>query len=461
MNIFKYMKKYIFFIFLIVIIYIFRAYSELQLPGYTSNLINTGIQQNGIENSISNIYSKETYEKLKQFMTEDEITILNNSYELKDNRYEVKKLSKDEINRLNPILEDISTTISFLDKFNVNSNNLDKKSALSQREVVMKKLSKNADMYKKAIGANFVKTEYEKNNINIDKIRNKYILSIGYKMLVYTLIGAISSILGSFIASFIASKIGSNLRNSLYKKILNFSKEDMSNFSTASLITRSTNDIQQIQLTTNMILILAIYSPIMAFIGINKILNINSNMSWIVALSIGVLLMVIAILITLVLPKFKISQKLIDKINLISRELITGVPVIRVFTREKYEENRFNIENIKLYNNQVFINRTISIFFPAIMIIMNATSIIISWFGAKKIDLGVLQVGDLIAFISYAMFIIMSFLLLVMVMMMFPRALVASNRVEEVLNQEITISDSNNPVNIDTKNIKGKFELHP
>ena len=459
MNIFKYMKKYIFFIFLIVIIYIFRAYSELQLPGYTSNLINTGIQQNGIENSISNIYSKETYEKLKQFMTDDEITILNNSYELKDNRYEVKKLSKDEINRLNPILEDISTTISFLDKFNVNLNNLDKKSALSQRELVMKKLSKNADMYKKAIGANFVKTEYEKNNINIDKIRNKYILSIGYKMLVYTLIGAISSILGSFIASFIASKIGSNLRNSLYKKILNFSKEDMSNFSTASLITRSTNDIQQIQLTTNMILILAIYSPIMAFIGINKILNINSNMSWIVALSIGVLLMVIAILITLVLPKFKISQKLIDKINLISRELITGVPVIRVFTREKYEENRFNIENIKLYNNQVFINRTISIFFPAIMIIMNATSIIISWFGAKKIDLGVLQVGDLIAFISYAMFIIMSFLLLVMVMMMFPRALVASNRVEEVLNQEITISDSNNPVNIDTKNIKGKLEF--
>lgn len=459
MNIFKYMKKYIFFIFLIVIIYIFRAYSELQLPGYTSNLINTGIQQNGIENSISNIYSKETYEKLKQFMTDDEITILNNSYELKDNRYEVKKLSKDEINRLNPILEDISTTISFLDKFNVNSNNLDKKSALSQRELVMKKLSKNADMYKKTIGANFVKTEYEKNNINIDKIRNKYILSIGYKMLAYTLIGAISSILGSFTASFIASKIGSNLRNSLYKKILNFSKEDMSNFSTASLITRSTNDIQQIQLTTNMILILAIYSPIMAFIGINKILSINSNMSWIVALSIGVLLMVIAILITLVLPKFKISQKLIDKINLISRELITGVPVIRVFTREKYEENRFNIENIKLYNNQVFINRTISIFFPAIMIIMNATSIIISWFGAKKIDLGVLQVGDLIAFISYAMFIIMSFLLLVMVMMMFPRALVASNRVEEVLNQEITISDSNNPVNINTKNIKGKLEF--
>ena len=459
MNIFKYMKKYILFIFLIVIIYIFRAYSELQLPGYTSNLINIGIQQNGIENSISNIYSKETYEKLKQFMTDDEITILNNSYELKDNRYEVKKLSKDEINRLNPILEDISTTISFLDKFNVNSNNLDKKSALSQREIVMKKLSNNADMYKKTIGANFVKSEYEKNNINIDNIRNKYILSIGYKMLVYTLIGAISSILGSFIASFIASKIGSNLRNSLYKKILNFSKEDMSNFSTASLITRSTNDIQQIQLTTNMILILAIYSPIMAFIGINKILNINSNMSWIVALSIGVLLMVIAILITLVLPKFKISQKLIDKINLISRELITGVPVIRVFTREKYEENRFNIENIKLYNNQVFINRTISIFFPAIMIIMNATSIIISWFGAKKIDLGVLQVGDLIAFISYAMFIIMSFLLLVMVMMMFPRALVASNRVEEVLNQEITISDSNNPDNINTKNIKGKLEF--
>ena len=459
MNIFKYMKKYIFFIFLIVIIYIFRAYSELQLPGYTSNLINIGIQQNGIENSISNIYSKETYEKLKQFMTDDEITILNNSYELKDNRYEVKKLSKDEINKLNPILEDISTTISFLDKFNVNLNNLDKKSSLSQREIVMKKLSNNADMYKKTIGANFVKSEYEKNNINIDNIRNKYILSIGYKMLVYTLIGAVSSILGSFIASFIASKIGSNLRNSLYKKILNFSKEDMDNFSTASLITRSTNDIQQIQLTTNMILILAIYSPIMAFIGINKILNINSNMSWIVAISVGTLLIVIAILISLVLPKFKISQKLIDKINLISRELITGVPVIRVFTREKYEENRFNIENIKLYNNQVFINRAISIFFPAIMIIMNATSIIISWFGAKKIDLGILQVGDLIAFISYAMFIIMSFLLLVMVMMMFPRALVASNRVEEVLNQEITIINSNKTVDIDIDKIKGKLEF--
>lgn len=459
MKIFKYMKKYIFFIFLIIIIYIFRAYSELQLPGYTSNLINIGIQQHGIENSISNIYSKETYEILKQFMTEDEINILNNSYKLKNNRYEVKNLSKEEIDKLNPILENVSTTITFLDKFNINLSTLDKKTSITQREIIMKKLSTNADMYKKTIGANFVKSEYEKNDVNLDKIRNNYILSIGYKMLFYTLIAAIASILGSLIASFISSQIGSNLRNNLYKKILNFSKEDMSNFSTASLITRSTNDIQQIQLTTNMILILAIYSPIMAFIGINKILSINSNMSWIVALSVGVLLMVIAILVSLVLPKFKISQKLIDKINLISRELITGVPVIRVFTREKYEENRFNIENIKLYNNQVFINRAISIFFPIIMIIMNGTSILISWFGAKKIDSGLLQVGDLIAFISYAMFIIMSFLLLVMVMMMFPRALVASNRVEEVLNQEITILDSDKPININIKNIKGKLEF--
>lgn len=459
MKIFKYMKKYIFFIFLIIIIYIFRAYSELQLPGYTSNLINIGIQQHGIENSISNIYSKETYEILKQFMTEDEINILNNSYELKNNRYEVKNLSKEDIDKLNPILENVSTTITFLDKFNINLSTLDKKTSITQREIIMKKLSTNADMYKKTIGANFVKSEYEKNDVNLDKIRNNYILSIGYKMLFYTLIAAIASILGSLIASFISSQIGSNLRNNLYKKILNFSKEDMSNFSTASLITRSTNDIQQIQLTTNMILILAIYSPIMAFIGINKILSINSNMSWIVALSVGVLLMVIAILVSLVLPKFKISQKLIDKINLISRELITGVPVIRVFTREKYEENRFNIENIKLYNNQVFINRAISIFFPIIMIIMNGTSILISWFGAKKIDSGLLQVGDLIAFISYAMFIIMSFLLLVMVMMMFPRALVASNRVEEVLNQEITILDSDKPININIKNIKGKLEF--
>ena len=459
MKIFKYMKKYIFFIFLIIIIYIFRAYSELQLPGYTSNLINIGIQQHGIENSISNIYSKETYEILKQFMTEDEINILNNSYELKNNRYEVKNLSKEDIDKLNPILENVSTTITFLDKFNINLSTLDKKTSITQREIIMKKLSTNADMYKKTIGANFVKSEYEKNDVNLDKIRNNYILSIGYKMLFYTLIAAIASILGSLIASFISSQIGSNLRNNLYKKILNFSKEDMSNFSTASLITRSTNDIQQIQLTTNMILILAIYSPIMAFIGVNKILSINSNMSWIVALSVGVLLMVIAILVSLVLPKFKISQKLIDKINLISRELITGVPVIRVFTREKYEENRFNIENIKLYNNQVFINRAISIFFPIIMIIMNGTSILISWFGAKKIDSGLLQVGDLIAFISYAMFIIMSFLLLVMVMMMFPRALVASNRVEEVLNQEITILDSDKPININIKNIKGKLEF--
>ena len=459
MKIFKYMKKYIFFIFLIIIIYIFRAYSELQLPGYTSNLINIGIQQHGIENSISNIYSKETYEILKQFMTEDEINILNNSYELKNNRYEVKNLSKEDIDKLNPILENVSTTITFLDKFNINLSTLDKKTSITQREIIMKKLSTNADMYKKTIGANFVKSEYEKNDVNLDKIRNNYILSIGYKMLFYTLIAAIASILGSLIASFISSQIGSNLRNNLYKKILNFSKEDMSNFSNASLITRSTNDIQQIKLTTNMILILAIYSPIMAFIGINKILSINSNMSWIVALSVGVLLMVIAILVSLVLPKFKISQKLIDKINLISRELITGVPVIRVFTREKYEENRFNIENIKLYNNQVFINRAISIFFPIIMIIMNGTSILISWFGAKKIDSGLLQVGDLIAFISYAMFIIMSFLLLVMVMMMFPRALVASNRVEEVLNQEITILDSDKPININIKNIKGKLEF--
>ena len=315
-------------------------------------------------------------------------------------------------------------------------------------------------MMTKQGGISFVKEEYKQVGIDTNEIRTNYLKEVGFMMIIVTLISGIASVISNFIASRVSAKVAYNLREKLYNKVLSFSKEDVDNFSTASLITRSTNDIQQIQNALNMFLFIAFFAPMMAMWGIYKVTQTDTGMTWIIAVGIGILALVLAVITFLVMPKFKIMQKLIDKVNLVTRELLTGISVIRVFGREKYEEKRFDKENVILRDNQLFVNRTMSALMPMIMLIMNGIALLIIWVGGKNIDAGSIQVGDMMAFITYTMQIVMSFLFFTFLMMQLPRAEVAAGRINEVLEAPVTVVDGNDLQDDKIKDVKGtlKFE---
>ena len=329
-----------------------------------------------------------------------------------------------------------------------------------QRKKAISELGNSADMMTKQGGISFVKEEYKQVGIDTNEIRTNYLKEVGFMMIIVTLISGIASVISNFIASRVSAKVAYNLREKLYNKVLSFSKEDVDKFSTASLITRSTNDIQQIQNALNMFLFIAFFAPMMAMWGIYKVTQTDTGMTWIIALGVGILALVLAVITFLVMPKFKIMQKLIDKVNLVTRELLTGISVIRVFGREKHEEKRFDKENVILRDNQLFVNRTMSALMPMIMLIMNGISLLIIWIGGKNIDAGSIQVGDMMAFITYTMQIVMSFLFFTFLMMQLPRAEVAAGRINEVLEAPVTVVDGNDLQDNKIKDVKGtlKFE---
>ena len=329
-----------------------------------------------------------------------------------------------------------------------------------QRKKTISELGNSADMMTKQGGISFVKEEYKQVGIDTNEIRTNYLKEVGFMMIIVTLISGIASVISNFIASRVSARVAYNLREKLYNKVLSFSKEDVDKFSTASLITRSTNDIQQIQNALNMFLFIAFFAPMMAMWGIYKVTQTDTGMTWIIALGVGILALVLAVITFLVMPKFKIMQKLIDKVNLVTRELLTGISVIRVFGREKHEEKRFDKENVILRDNQLFVNRTMSALMPMIMLIMNGISLLIIWIGGKNIDAGSIQVGDMMAFITYTMQIVMSFLFFTFLMMQLPRAEVAAARINEVLEASVTVVDGNDLQDDKIKDVKGtlKFE---
>lgn len=337
---------------------------------------------------------------------------------------------------------------------------VDKGTLIDQRKKTVSSLGNASDMMLKQAGISFVKEEYSEVGIDTNEIRNSYLKEVGLMMIFVTFISGLGSIISNFISSRIASRVAFNLREKLYNKVLSFSKQDIDKFSTASLITRSTNDIQQIQNALNMFLFIAFYAPMMALWGIYKVTQTDTGMTWIIAVGVGLLGLLLGIITFLVMPKFKIMQKLVDRVNLVTRELLTGISVIRVFGREKHEEERFDKENVILRNNQLFVNRTMSALFPAIILIMNGISLLIIWVGGKNIDAGSIQVGDMMAFITYTMQIVMSFLFFTFLMMQLPRAEVAASRIDEVLGTDITVLDNENIQDDMLNNVHGtlKFE---
>ena len=469
MKLMKYLKGFTLPLIFLVIILGVRVVAELELPTYTSNIVDIGIQQKGIKDAVPNKISEKSLNTLELFMTDDEVKKVKNNYKKDGNIYNLNNISDDVRNELNDIFKETMTVVLGAKKQNTDLTQLeqgvklgavDKNTLVEQRKKTVSSLGNASDMMLKQAGISFVKEEYNEVGINTNEIRNSYLKEVGLMMIFMTFISGLGSIISNFISSRIASRVAFNLREKLYNKVLSFSKQDIDKFSTASLITRSTNDIQQIQNALNMFLFIAFYAPMMALWGIYKVTQTDTGMTWIIAVGVGLLGLLLGIITFLVMPKFKIMQKLVDRVNLVTRELLTGISVIRVFGREKHEEERFDKENVILRNNQLFVNRTMSALFPAIILIMNGISLLIIWVGGKNIDAGSIQVGDMMAFITYTMQIVMSFLFFTFLMMQLPRAEVAASRIDEVLGTDITVLDNENIQDDKLSNVHGalKFE---
>ena len=503
-KLFKYLKQSWVAIFTILILLALQATTELSLPTYTSNIVNVGIQQSGIENATIKAIRESEMNKLTTFMNDSDKEKVLDNYKLvnkdnlskeefnnykkeypvikKESLYVLSTKDKDTIDKLSDILskpmlivynmenssEDNKISDSMISKMtgqnnmsaNMNKSQMakfmddngdfdifayinampkeQKKEMLSQIDEQFVNLP-DAMLGQGAI--KFVKAEYKAIGVDIDSIQMNYIFVTGLKMIGITIISVICSITVGFIAARVAATLGKNLRAMTFKKVMNFSKKEISEFSTASLITRSTNDIQQIQQMMVMMLRMVFFAPFMAIGGIIKALSTNLSMSWIIGLGVVCVFGIVLVMFTVVMPKFKILQNLVDRLNLVTREILTGLGVIRAFSNEKFEEDRFDVANKDLTKVNMFVNRMMSCMMPAMMLIMNLISILIVWVGAKNIDLGNMQVGDMMAFIQYTMQIVMSFLMISMVSVMMPRAAVSANRIDEVLTTDISIKE--------------------
>ena len=469
MKLLKYLKGFKIAILSLVVVLGVRVVAELALPTYTSNIVDTGIQQSGIEDAVPSKISEKSLNTLELFMSDDEIKQVTENYTKDGNTYILNNVSDETRMKLNNIFKETMTVVLGAKSNNTDLNQIaqgvqagvvSKDTLTDQRKKAISELGNSADMMTKQGGISFVKEEYKQVGIDTNEIRINYLKEVGLMMIFMTFISGLGSIISNFISSRISAKVAFNLREKLYNKVLSFSKQDIDKFSTASLITRSTNDIQQIQNALNMFLFIAFYAPMMALWGIYKVTQTDTGMTWIIAVGVGLLGLLLGIITFLVMPKFKIMQKLVDRVNLVTRELLTGISVIRVFGREKHEEERFDKENVILRNNQLFVNRTMSALFPAIILIMNGISLLIIWVGGKNIDAGSIQVGDMMAFITYTMQIVMSFLFFTFLMMQLPRAEVAAGRIDEVLGTDITVLDNENIQDDMLSNVHGtlKFE---
>lgn len=498
----KYLKKSTMSILVIIALLVVQALCDLALPDYTSKIVNVGIQQGGVENAVPEVIRKSEMDKVLLFMSsEDKDKVLDN-YKLveKDNLteedtknyskldediYKLNTKDEDKIEELNEILGKPLLTVSGLEndsdetkamKEQMMSNlppqmaqggNVDIFQVFSMmpeeqfkqvKDKIDEQFSEMPDSIISQAAISYVKDEYEVIGIDMDKAQINYILVSGAKMLGVALLGAVVSIIVGFIASKVAAKTAMELRSNIFKKVMSFSNSEMDKFSTASLITRSTNDIQQIQMVIVMLLRMVLYAPIIGIGGVIKVLNTNTSMTWIIGLAVVIILGIVVTLFITVMPKFKILQKLVDKVNLVTREILTGLPVIRAFSTQKHEEERFDKANKDLTKTNLFVNRIMSGMMPLMMFVMNGVTLLIVWNGGKGIDAGTMQVGDMMAFIQYSMQIIMAFLMITMMSIMLPRAAVSAVRVDEVLNTKLSINDSENPQNFD-ENKKGVVEF--
>lgn len=463
----------------IVLLLVVQALCDLALPQYTADIVDVGIGQSGIETVVPTEMRKETFDNLTLFLSEEEITLLESSYELQGDVYVRKAIEEETLQSLETILGTPMVLVSafsnpeemkaIMPDGNMNMDMLkqmaeggmiSKEQLLEIRQKAIESFGEMSDTIVNQKALLFVKEEYTAIGLDLTKIQTNYLIVAGAKMLGLSVAMMICAVLVGLLASRVAATIGKTLRDKVFKKVVSFSHGELDQFSTASLITRSTNDIQQVQMVSVMILRMVLYAPIIGIGGVIKVAGTKTGMGWIIGVAVGVIMVIITILLQIAMPKFKVMQTLVDKLNLVSREILTGVPVIRAFSREKYEEKRFKVANTELMGTQLFTNRVMSFMMPIMMLVMNAITLLIVWVGAQGIDVGNLQVGDMLAFITYTMQIVMSFLMITMISVMLPRAGVAADRIEEVLAVTPSIHDKEVVKDESLKNAKGivRFE---
>lgn len=505
-NILKQLKPFTIFILIIIALLFVQAMTDLALPDYMSNIVNIGIQQNGIDNAVPQVIRAAEMEKIKLFLNEEENNLIDNNYKLinKENLNEkeynnyskkYKALEKESLYILNTSnKEDIEKMNSFLGKAILTKYSIEKGTPQGITSgdrnkienpfkklpegtdpfIVLKNLPKREfDTMKSEIdkqfksipdtmitqsAINYIKLEYETIGIDMNKIQSNYIQSTGGIMLLIALIGMVASVIVGLLAARVSASLGRDLRDKVFKKVTSFSSPEFDNFSTASLITRSTNDIQQVQVFVMLLLRLVFYAPILGVGGVIRALNTNTSMAWIVAVGVIAILVLVTTLFMIAMPKFKKVQKLVDKVNLVMRESLNGIMVVRAFNTQKFEEKKFDNANKNLTKTHLFVSRLMTIMMPTMMLIMNVITLLIVWVGAHEIDKATIQVGDMMAFIQYAMQIIMSFLMISMVSLILPRASVSAQRIAEVLDEDIIIKDPQNPRKFNN-DIKGLVEF--
>ena len=452
MRIIRYLKNCKVAVLLIVCLLVVQAFTDLALPHYTSDIVDVGIQQSGVEHAATDEMTAKTHDEIAMMLPVDDEQTFRDAYtETDDGTYKLNDQGKKEQEELDRMVAlplvaiHYSSQIPDLDLDQVmqayEAGAIDKQKILDMLDEAKQHMGDMGDSIvdQQAIAA--AKAEYESLGYNLSDMQMGYLVRIGLLMLGLAALGMVAAVLVGFIASRTAAKVGATLRSKLFRRVVSFSDAEVQSFSAASLITRGTNDIQLVQMVTVMLLRMVLYAPILAIGGIIMVSRTNLAMSWIIILAVAVIFVLIMVLMRVALPKFQIMQTLIDRVNLVSREILTGLPVIRAFDRQPYEEKRFDEASTKLMKTQLFTNRVMTFMMPLMMLIMNGVSVAIVWIGGNYIDTGVIQTGDLIAFITYAMVIIMSFLMIGMISIMLPRADVAAQRVNEVLETKPTICD--------------------
>ena len=507
---------------IIIALLFVQAWCDLSLPAYTSDIIDVGIQNNGVEHVVPEKMTADEFDTAQFIMTDKETNTWKDIYEKKDDLYELKDLSNKELNDIDeeltiPLIMNYQMRAMEVDTFKetiakqmgkdvsafadmsvedigammhvdlksfkqekedddgnkvkvdcvdvrpifanmLASGAMDKDQILSMHDTMEDTIDTMGSSLVKSMGIAYAVAADKDAGVNADKIQKSYLLSAGLKMVGMALLMGLVTVLVGFFASRIGAGIGMNLRDGVFKRVVGFSNAEMDRFSTASLITRSTNDIQQIQMVSVLLLRMVAYAPILGIGGVLKVMQTGAGMGWIIVLAILVILGYVMVLMSVTMPKFKLMQKLVDNINLVSREILTGLSVIRAFGREKKEEERFDGANKELTKTMLFTNRVMTFMMPGMMMIMNVLTVGIVWVGAHKIDAGTMQVGAMTAFITYAMMIVMSFLMLTMMSIMLPRAAVAAERIDEVIHTESSIQDPKAPEELTVHDGVVRFE---
>ncbi len=463
-SILKHIKPYWKSVIIILLLLIVQAACDLSLPQYTSNIIDVGIQNKGIKHIVPEQMTEEDYYNAAILMTREEKETWQQIYTKKENTYHLNVTEEEQLEQLDEqFLTSIVLTYQMeiaMETEGVDISNIgtpDPTAIGQARQQLNDTVSAIGEDTLMAMGKTYAAQCEKAAGVDIDKKQMDYLWSTGGRMLLMAAIMVLAAIGVSYFASKVGAGVGRNLRQRVFHKVMSFGSGEMDQFSTASLITRSTNDVQQIQMVSTMLLRMLLYSPILAIGGIYKVWQTGANMGYIIALAVAVLMAFIFLLVSIAMPKFKIMQQLVDRVNLVSREILTGLSVIRAFGREEKEESRFDEANINLKKTQLFTNRVMTFMMPGMMLLMNCLVIIITWVSAHRIDEGTLQVGMMTAFITYSMLIVMSFLMMTMMSIMVPRAAVAAERIDEVLHTEATVVDPKEPKEIE--DIKGVLEF--